>query len=93
MELSALMIEQFTDVFRLGLLAALVYTTERTRPQTGTVLPLAAGVIFIAIMIPATMPKPGVSLWEAAAAGVFVNAVIALVFWLAWQAIIKSKHS
>jgi hypothetical protein len=93
MEISALLVEQFTDVFRLGLLAGLIYTTERTRQQTGVMLPLVAGVVFVAIIIPATMPKPGVGLWQAAATGIAVNAVIVAVMWLAWQAFSRSRRS
>ncbi|MGL4445240.1 MAG: hypothetical protein ACRCU1_16565 [Alsobacter sp.] len=93
MEISALLVQQFTDVFRLGLLAGLIYTTERTRLQTGVVVPLIAGVVFVAVIIPATMPVAGVSLWRAAATGLVVNAVIVAVFWLAWQAFAKSRRS
>ena len=93
MEISTLLVEQFTDIFRLGLLAGLIYTTERTRAADGRVLPLVAGMVFVAIIIPATMPKPGVSLWQAAATGIVVNAVIVAVFWLAWQAFAKSRRS
>ena len=42
MDLSALVVAQFTDIFRLGLLAGLIYTTARTRQQTGVLLPLLA---------------------------------------------------
>jgi hypothetical membrane protein len=92
MDIPALLVEQFTDIFRLGLLAGLVYTTERTRQQTGILLPLVAGVIFVAVIIPSTMPKPGVSLWEAVGAGLLVNAVVVAVFWLAWRAFSKSRQ-
>jgi fucose permease len=92
MDISQLLVEQFTDIFRLGLLAGLIYTTERTRMQTGVLLPLVAGIVFVAIIIPATMPKPGVGLWQAAGTGIAVNAVIVAVFWLAWQAISKAKR-
>jgi hypothetical protein len=54
---------------------------------------LLAGIVFIAVIIPATMPKAGVSLWQAAATGVAVNAVIVAVFWLAWQAFSRSKRA
>ena len=47
MDLSALVVAQFTDIFRLGLLAGLIYTTERTRQQTGVLLPLVAGVVYL----------------------------------------------
>jgi hypothetical protein len=93
MDLTALLVQQFTDVFRIGLLAGLIYTTERTRAQTGVLLPLIAGVIFVAVIIPATMPAPGTSLWQAATTGAAVNAVIVAVMWLAWQALSKSKRS
>jgi hypothetical protein len=92
MDISTLLVEQFTDVFRLGLLAALIYTTERTRLQTGVVLPLVAGSVFIAFIIPATMPAGGVSQWLATATGVIVNLVVVSLFWLAWQAVLKSRR-
>lgn len=93
MDLSALALAQFTDIFRLGLLAGLIYTTERTRQQTGVLLPLLAGIIFVAVIIPATMPVAGVPQMTATATGLAVNAVIVGLFWLAWQAISKSKRS
>ena len=93
METSTLLVQQFTDIFRLGLLAGLIYTTERTRAQTGVLVPLIAGVVFVAVIIPATMPKAGVSLWQAAATGVVVNAVIVAVFWLAWQTVSRSRRA
>ena len=92
MDISTLLITgQFTDMFRLGLLAGLIYTTERTRHQTGVLLPLVAGIVFVAIIIPTTMPQPGVPLWQAVATGLVVNAVIVAVFWLAWQAVSRDQ--
>lgn len=91
MTVSALILQQFSDVFRLGLLAALIYTAWRTRPQTGVLLPLLAGIVFVAVLIPSTMPVSGVPQWLAMATGLGVNAVIVAVFWLAWQAIAKTK--
>lgn len=92
MDLSALAVAQFTDIFRLGLLAGLVYTTERTRQQTGVLLPLIAGIVFVAVIIPATMPVAGVPQMTATVSGIAVNAVITGLFWLAWQAISKSSR-
>lgn len=92
MDLSALVVAQATDIFRLGLLAGLIYTTERTRQQTGVLLPLLAGIVFVAVIIPATMPIPGVSQLTAIASGLAVNAVIVGLFWLAWQSISKAKR-
>ena len=93
METSSLLLQQFTDVFRLGLVAGLIYTTERTRQQTGVLVPLLAGIVFIAIIIPATMPRPEVSLWQAATTGIAVNAVLTAVFWLAWQAYSRTRRA
>jgi threonine/homoserine efflux transporter RhtA len=93
MEISTLLAQQFTDIFRLGLLVGLIYTTERTRSQTGVLLPLIAGVIFVAVIIPSTMPGPDVPLWTAIATGIVVNAVVVAVFWLAWQAYSRSRRS
>jgi hypothetical protein len=91
MTVSELLWQQFTDVFRLGLLAALIYTTWRTRQQTGVLLPLLAGIVFVAVIIPATMPVSGDPQWLAIATGLAVNTVIVGVFWLAWQAIVKGR--
>jgi hypothetical protein len=87
MDISSLIIAQATDVFRLGLLAGLIYTTERTRQQSGVLLPLAAGIVFVAFIIPTTMPQPGVPLLTAMTTGLVVNTALVTVFWLAWQAI------
>jgi uncharacterized membrane protein len=92
MDLSALVVAQFTDIFRLGLLAGLIYTTQRTRQQTGVLLPLLAGIVFVAVIIPATMPVSGVPQLTATASGIAVNAVIVGLFWLAWQSISKAKR-
>ncbi|GHC53923.1 hypothetical protein [Neogemmobacter tilapiae] len=48
---------QLSDLFRIGLIVALFATMLRTRAQTGTWIPLAAGVIFVAVMLPMTMPQ------------------------------------
>lgn len=93
MDIPTLLMQQATDVFRLGLLAGLIYTTERTRTNTGVALPLAAGIVFVAFIIPTTMPQAGVPLWLAIATGLVVNAGIVTVFWLAWQAYSRARPS
>ena len=93
MDIAALLTEQATDIFRLGLLAGLIYTTQRTRAQTGVLLPLLAGIVFVAIIIPATMPKPGQDMWVAAATGIAVNAVITALLWFAWQGLSRARRS
>jgi hypothetical protein len=71
-----LVYSQLTDVFRIGLIVALVVTMLRTAPVTGRVLPLVAGVVFVAVMLATTMPSPAASLSHAIVAGVFSNSII-----------------
>jgi hypothetical protein len=57
MTFAEIILSQLVDPFRIGLVVALVATAERTRATTGMALPLAAGVAFIAVMIPVTMQQ------------------------------------
>ena len=52
---------QLMDPFRIALLIALVFTMWRNRAVTGTVVPLLAGMLFVAVIIPATISAPGLS--------------------------------
>ncbi len=71
---------QLGDLFRIGLIVALIATMLRTRATTGTVLPLAAGVLFIAAMIPLTTGQgAGASLWMQIATGVVANVILLAV--------------
>lgn len=65
---------QLLDPLRIGLIVALVVTMFRTRAATGTVIPLAAGVIFVAVILPAT--RGAASLTQAALAGIVSNLII-----------------
>ena len=79
---------QLLDPFRIGLIVALVLTMFRTRAATGTVLPLAAGVVFVAVILPSTNPPAGVTLTNAVLAGLVSNLVIlaiTLALALAWR--------
>ncbi len=57
MSLTDLLLSQLTDVFRIGLVIALVLTAARNQAVTGTLIPLLAGVLFIAVIIPMTLPS------------------------------------
>ncbi|MES2667491.1 MAG: hypothetical protein V4712_15445 [Pseudomonadota bacterium] len=73
-----LILSYLLDPFRIGLMVALVLTMARTRAATGVALPLAAGVAFVAYIIPATMGS-AVPIRDALLAGVVANVVILAV--------------
>jgi hypothetical protein len=89
MDHTTLLMTQLTDIFRVGLLAGLVYTTERTRAQTGIVLPLVAGILFVAIIIASTMPLANVTTVNAVLSGLVANSIIIAVLWVIWLAFKK----
>ena len=71
-----LVLSQLTDLFRIGLMVALVVTMQRTSAVTGRVLPLALGVVFVAVMLPSTMSRGSASLIDAILAGLVSNLII-----------------
>ncbi len=75
MPITDLLESQLTDVFRIGLIIALVATTARTQATTGTMLPLLAGVIFVAVIIPSAMPTTE-SLARNIGVGILANAIL-----------------
>lgn len=85
MDTTTLLMSQLTDIFRIGLMAGLIFTMERTKAQTGVVLPLVAGIIFIAAIIPATMPRADVTMLQAIVSGLVANSVITAVLMAAWS--------
>ncbi len=74
-----LVFSQLTDVFRIGLIIALVITMFRTAPVTGRLVPLACGVVFVAVILPTTMPGGSASLTHAILAGLVSNLVILIL--------------
>jgi hypothetical protein len=89
MDTFALLTTQITDVFRMGLLVGLFFTIQNTKAQTGYVIPIIAGLVFVAAVIASSMPKPGVDFWTALISGLVANAVIFAVIWLVWMAYSK----
>ncbi len=71
------LIAMLTDPFRIVLLLGLVLTQRNTAAATGRVIPLAAGVVFVAALIPLTIGS-GVAFWPAFGLGLVANLV-----WLA----------
>jgi hypothetical protein len=84
-QLIDLVLTQLTDVFRIGLIIALVVTMQRTAAVTGRVIPLILGVIFVAVVLPTTLPSSAVSLKDAIVAGLVSNVIILIpVLAAAW---------
>ena len=81
--MTAILLAQLTDPFRIGLIIALVFTMLRTAAVTGTFVPLAAGV-FVAVIIPTTMQAGKGPVWQVVAVGIVANAVILAVVMGAW---------
>jgi hypothetical protein len=89
MDTVSLLTSQLTDIFRMGLLVGLFFTIQNTKAQTGYVIPVIAGLIFVAAMIASSMPKPGVDFWTSLISGLIANAIIFAVIWLMWMAYTK----
>jgi hypothetical protein len=71
-----LVFSQLSDVFRIGLIIALVVTMLRTSTVTGRVLPLIAGVVFVAVIVPSTLSGSTETLSLEIAAGLISNLII-----------------
>lgn len=81
-----LMLRQLADPFRIGLIVALLVTAARTRNMTGTIVPLAAGIVFVAVIIPMTITPPGAgqAAWQLIAAGIVSNAILVALGLAGW---------
>ncbi len=77
MPLMEILTGQLTDLFRIGLMIALIITARRNVAATGWVLPLIFGVIFVAVIIPSTMQAQNtVPFWRLVSVGLVANLII-----------------
>ena len=84
---------QLTDIFRIGLIVALIATTLRTEGITGRIIPLLAGVVFVAVIIPTTMQTSDTPpLMQRIGVGVVANLIILGVCWGIWQTIARMRN-
>jgi hypothetical protein len=75
-----LLLSQFLDPFRIGLLLALVITSYNTAGTVGLTVPLVLGAAFVAILIPVTMQPAGeASTVTAILTGFAVNGIIVVI--------------
>jgi hypothetical protein len=83
-----LLTAQLTDPFRAGLIAALFITMLRTRETTGMVIPLIAGIIFIAVIIPNTMGTTA-PMMDAIGIGLIANAILVAIVLGIWKLVAR----
>ena len=87
-----LVLSQLTDIFRIGLIVALVITMRRTSAVTGRVLPLVLGVFFVAVILPTTLRSQQVDLVDAVLAGLVSNVIILAVVLAAAFLIVRLRR-
>jgi glucose uptake protein GlcU len=77
---------QLTDIFRVGLLIALLLTAANTAQALNRWIPIALGLVFVAVLIPTSFgAKEGQDTVTAIAVGLFSNATILAVLLAAQQ--------
>ena len=85
MPLTDLLVSQLTDVFRVGMIVALIATTLRTEAVTGRLIPLLAGILFVAVIIPLTLQTGSpVPLVRSIFMGIIANLVLLGIAWAGW---------
>jgi riboflavin transporter FmnP len=83
---------QLVDPFRIGLIIALVATAKRTEEVTGSVVPIIAGLIFVAVIIPATTNSDSeLGFAFSVLAGLLANTVIFALVHLIWRIYLRFR--
>ncbi len=89
MTLPDLLLSQLSDPFRVGLLIALFATMLRTRVASGTLIPLAIGAVFVAVLLPLTaQAQLAVPMTVAIGVGIVANVIwlaVILAVWTLYQ--------
>ncbi|NPD16410.1 hypothetical protein HOY34_14515 [Xinfangfangia sp. D13-10-4-6] len=92
MTFSQIIVSQFAEPFRIVLLLGLVWTMMRTRAVSGTVIPLAAGVVFVAVLIPMTLTQDSpVPAQTQIGAGLVTNAILAGIILGIWELVTRLR--
>lgn len=85
---AGLLQSQLTDVFRLGLIVAMIATAMRTKAVMGLTIPLLAGVVFVAVIIPATMQTNSpIPLLLRVGVGFLANLILVGICLGVWEAV------
>jgi hypothetical protein len=77
MPFTEMLTAMLADPFRIVLLAGLVLTQRNTAAVTGRLLPLALGVLFVAVILPMTTLQ-GMPLVPAIGLGLVANVILLL---------------
>lgn len=86
MTLTDLLLSQLSDPFRIVLLIALFATMLRTQAATGTLMPLAAGALFVAVILPTTLQTTlAAPLMQVIGMGLVANAILLAVIFAAFS--------
>lgn len=85
--------QQIADPFRLGLLFFLVLTARNTAAATGWVLPIAAGILFVAVIIPLTFAPDDANFWNHVLAGLVTNSAVAAILLVIFGIYDRSRAS
>jgi uncharacterized membrane protein len=87
LSIATLLQSQLTDVFRIGMVVALIATALRTKAVMGMTVPLLAGVVFVAVIIPATMQVgSSVPLLVSVGVGIIANLILLGICLGVWEA-------
>ncbi len=88
-EIVQILVEQLADPFRIGLLVALLFTAANSRGTLNRWLPIALGLVFVAVLIPTALASEnGEPVGAQIGVGLFSNAVI-LAILLAAEAVFE----
>ena len=92
MTFGELLLSQLSDLFRIALLIALIWTMMRNRQQTGMVIPLLAGIVFVAALIPATTSAATLAPFlDQFLAGLIANVILTIVLLGLWQLALRFR--
>jgi hypothetical protein len=86
MQVIDIIISQLADPFRIALLVALLFTAQNTSGALNRWLPIAMGLIFVAVIIPTALASDGAPVAAEIGVGVVSNAAV-LALLLAAQAV------
>lgn len=81
---------QLVDPFRIGLLVALLFTAANTQATLNRWIPIALGLVFVAVLIPTTIGSgAGADIFPRILVGLFSNLTILAVLLAAKAAYLR----